>query len=236
MKKFGLAAFNDNDKLYDNTLKQFNRKSEELSEQLKIFQDKLIEFANKHNQELKSNPSFRSKFLHMCNNIGIDPLKLYTDRDKHLFTVNDFLYELCIRIIQICRDTKDVNGGLITFNELLRTYFNNMNVTEKDLIEAINMLGTLDGGFTILTIKGEKILRSVPNELTTDQTKILEVCSVMGYASISLLRANLHWSKVRCKSVLEEMVTNGLLWVDNQSEQNEILFWDPSWIAKTLTN
>ena len=172
----------------------------------------------------------------MCNNIGIDPLKLYTDRDKHLFTVNDFLYELCIRIIQICRDTKDVNGGLITFNELLRTYFNNMNVTEKDLIEAINMLGTLDGGFTILTIKGEKILRSVPNELTTDQTKILEVCSVMGYASISLLRVNLHWSKVRCKSVLDEMVTNGLLWVDNQSEQNEILFWDPSWIAKTLTN
>lgn len=236
MKKFGLAAFNANDKLYDDTVKQFNRKSEELSEQLNIFQDKLIEFANKHNQELKSNPVFRSKFLHMCNNIGIDPLKLYTDRDKHLFTVNDFIYELCVRIIQICRTTKDINGGLLTFNELLRTYFKSMNVSEEDLTEAIDMLRTLDGGFTILTIKGEKILRSVPNELTTDQTRILEVCSIMGYASVSLLRANLCWSKVRCKSVLNEMVTNGLLWVDSQSEQNETLFWDPSWIAKALTN
>lgn len=236
MRKFGVSAFDNNQIVYKGTLQQFNKQSEELTEQLNIFQERLIDFANHHNKELKSNPEFRSKFLHMCNNIGIDPLNLYVDRDKHLFTVNDFNYELCVKIIQICRDTKDINGGLISFQELLSTYFNKLKITEKDLEDAIRLLSVLNGGFDVLKIKGNKILRSIPNELTNDQTKILEVCSIMGYTSVSLLRVNLEWSKIRCKSVLDEMVTNGLLWVDSQSKQREVLFWDPSWITKSLTH
>ncbi|CAL9728760.1 vacuolar-sorting protein Snf8p [Monosporozyma unispora] len=236
MKKFGVAAFEDDERVYNETLKQFDKQTEQLTEQLGIFQEKLVEFANRHNEEIKSNPEFRSKFLHMCNTIGIDPLNLYVGRDKHLFTVNDFIYELSIKIIQICRNTKDLNGGLISFDELLNTYFKTLNITEGDLVEAIDLVSTLDGGFEILKIKGTKILRSVPNELTNDQTKILEVCSIMGYASVSLLRVNLKWSKVRCKSVLDEMVTSGILWIDSQTHQKEMLFWDPAWIAKSLSN
>lgn len=234
MKRFGVSAFEDNGEVYSDTLKHFDKQTEQLSEQLGIFQEKLVDFASRHNEEIKSNPEFRSKFLHMCNNIGIDPLNLYVGKDKHLFTVNDFIYELSIRIIQICRDTKDLNGGLISFNELLNTYFKYVTVTEDNLTDAIHLLRDLDGGFEILKIKGGKILRSIPNELTTDQTKILEVCSIMGYASVSLLRVNLKWTKVRCKSVLDEMVTNGILWIDSQPRQKEMLFWDPAWIAKSL--
>lgn len=94
------------------------------------------------------------------------------------------------------------------------------------------MIQVLDGGFKVFSIRGKKFLRSVPNEITGDQTKILEVCSIMGYASISLLRANFQWDAVRGRSVLEDMAANGMLWIDNQAG-NEILYWDPSWIMRS---
>lgn len=230
MKKFGVSAFEKDEVKY--TIKEFDQQNSELDQQLKAFQEKLIEFAQLHNDEIKSNPEFRSKFMIMCNNIGIDPLNLFIDRDKHLFTVNDFNYEMCLRIIQVCRNTKDINGGLIPISELRNVYFKSWKITEKQLLEIIAMLRTLDGGFEVIKIKNQKILRSIPNELTNDQTKILECCSIIGYVSISVIRANLDWDKIRCRSVLNEMVTNGLLWVDQQDV--ETLYWDPSWINKNI--
>lgn len=69
--------------------------------------------------------------------------------------------------------------------------------------------------------------------MTSDQTKILEICSILGYSSISLLKANLGWEAVRSKSALDEMVANGLLWIDYQGGA-EALYWDPSWITRQL--
>lgn len=231
MKKFGVSAFEKNK--IKHTIKEFEQQNDELDQQLKAFQEKLIEFARLHNDEIRSNPEFRSKFMIMCNNIGIDPLNLFIDRDKHLFTVNDFNYEMCLRIIQICRNTKDINGGLIPVSELQNVYFKKWKITEKQLLEIIDMLRTLDGGFEIIEIKNQKILRSIPNELTNDQTKILECCSILGYVSNCILKANLNWNKIRRTSALNEMVTNGLLWVDQQDI--ETLYWDPSWINKTYS-
>ncbi|KAL3233620.1 hypothetical protein RNJ44_03660 [Nakaseomyces bracarensis] len=233
MKKFGLSAFDglERDNYQNVSSKVLERQSKELDQQLKVFRDKLIEFAKIHNHELKANPEFRSRFMRMCSSIGIDPLSLF-DRDQHLFNVDDFYYEICVKVIEVCRETKDMNGGIISFDELLNGYFKNLNVKMEDVEKAIGMIQTLEGGLEVLTIRGKKFLQSVPNELTGDQTRILEICSIMGYASLSLLKANFAWELVRSKSVLDEMVANGLLWVDNQSG-GEILYWDPSWIMRS---
>ncbi|CCH59319.1 hypothetical protein TBLA_0B04850 [Henningerozyma blattae CBS 6284] len=234
-KKFGLAAFsNPNDKGYaDIGSNVLNKQNDELNNQLQIFQKRLIEFAKKHNAEIKENPEFRSKFIRMCSIIGIDPLQLF-DKDKHLFNVEDFYYEICVKIIEICRKTKDVNGGIISFDELLNIYFKDIRkINKEELEKSINMIKSLDGGFEIFEIRGIKFLRSVPNELTSDQTKILEICSILGYSSISLLKANLDWKTIRSRSVLKEMVSNGLLWVDEQAG-NETLYWDPSYITRNM--
>lgn len=233
MRKFGVSAFdelNSRDSYNAQNL-TFSRQTEELDAQLKIFQDRIAEFAKVHNDELKGNPDFRNKFMHMCTTIGIDPLTLF-NKDRHLFTVNDFYYEVCVKVIQICRETKDMNGGIISFNELKTVYFEKMGVNDTDLEKSIKMIEDLDGGFEIFKIRGDLFLRSVPNELTGDQTKILEICSILGYASISILRANLKWSKLRSRAALDEMVANGLLWIDDQSGA-EVLYWDPSWITKS---
>ncbi|CCC68562.1 hypothetical protein NCAS_0B04780 [Naumovozyma castellii] len=236
MKQFGVAAFDtlEKEKYEGIGTDLLKRQSLELQEQLKIFQERLTVFADKHNDELKENPEFREKFMHMCSSIGIDPLSLF-NKDKHLFNVNDFYYELCVKVIEVCRQTKDINGGVISFDELAKGYFKDMAIETADLEKAIDMLSALDGGFEIFRIRGKKFLRSVPNELTSDQTQILEICSILGYASVSLLKANLEWRNVRSRAVLDEMVANGLLWVDNQAGP-EIHYWDPSWITTGLEN
>lgn len=234
MKRFGLAAFDDHkkEKYDDISTTVLERQSFELNEQLAIFQERLVTFSKKHNNEIQANPEFRSRFMRMCASIGIDPLSLF-DKDKHLFNFNDFYYEVCVKVIEICRQTKDMNGGVISFDELEKGYFKPLNVDMVDLEQSIDMLKSLDGGFESFTIRGKKFLRSVPNELTGDQTKILEICSILGYASISLLRANLDWKAVRSSAVLNEMVAGGLLWIDEQADA-ETLYWDPSWIVRSL--
>lgn len=232
MNRFGLAAFDDKQRKqkYEGVgTAVLERQSAELEEQLTVFQERLVRFARKHNREIRANPEFRSRLLRMCTSIGIDPLSLF-DKNEHLFNLNDFYYEVCVKIVEICRETKDMNGGIISFEELEKSFFKGLNVTIADLEKSTEMLKSLDGGFELFEIKGKKYLRSVPNELTGDQTKILEICSILGYASISLLRANLNWKAVRSRAVLDEMVANGLLWVDEQADA-EVLYWDPSWIA-----
>ncbi|SCU98083.1 LAMI_0F12926g1_1 [Lachancea mirantina] len=209
------------------TSQLFKKQNEEITSQLSVFQERLIAFAKEHNNDLKQNPDLKIKFLRMCSRIGIDPITLF-DRQRHLFDVNDFYYEICLKVIEICRITKDLNGGIISFEELLEG-FPTAKIAMEDLEKSVDMLQTLNGGFDIILIKGKKCLRSVPTELTSDQTKILEVCSVLGYASASLLRVNLGWTQYRSNAILEEMVAIGLLWIDEQAV-GETLFWDPAWI------
>lgn len=232
MKRYGLAAFDGkqkNERYQGTSTAVLDRQSIELDEQLAVFQERLLQFAKKHNSEIKANPEFRSKFMRMCTSIGIDPLSLF-DKNEHLFNLNDFYYEVCVKIVEICRQTKDMNGGIVSFDELEKGFFKGLNVTIADLEKSIDMLKSLDGGFDVFEIRGKKFLRSIPNELTGDQTKILEICSILGYASISLLRANLDWKPVRSRAVLNEMVANGILWIDEQAG-GETLYWDPSWIT-----
>ncbi|SCU78021.1 LAFA_0A04478g1_1 [Lachancea sp. 'fantastica'] len=230
--RHGLAAFDpDGSKRFEATATILSQQNNELDEQLNVFQSRLVAFAKDHNAELKGNADFRMKFIKMCTSIGIDPIFLF-DKERHLFDVNDFFYEICVKVIEICRRTKDLNGGVISFDELHKGYFELYKVDMNDLQKAVKMLDILAGGFQTFTINNKKYLRSVPNELTNDHTKILEVCAILGYASIPLLKLNLDWRPVRSDAVLKEMVAKGILWVDNQAK-GETLYWDPAWIVRS---
>lgn len=83
-------------------------------------------------------------------------------------------------------------------------------------------------GFKIISIGSTQMIRSVPKELNTDQSTVLEVIQVLGYISVSMLRDNLNWEKERAAAVIEDLVTDSLVWVDNQADEPE--YWSPSFI------
>lgn len=107
-----------------------------LQTQLSVFQSLLHTFALEHASTIKSDPKFRAEFARMCNAIGVDPLAASNVKGKgkrglvsglteggSFWTqilggdVNDFYFEVAVRVVELCRETREENGGLIGVEE-----------------------------------------------------------------------------------------------------------------------
>lgn len=124
----GLGAFDRRNQTsqqyasHGNTLRAEHVSS--LTTQLEVFQSLLHQFSVTHAKEIRSNPSFRAEFARMCNAIGVDPLASSSGKKGGSFwaqmlgsSVNDFYFELAVRVVEVCRATRGVNGGLIAVGE-----------------------------------------------------------------------------------------------------------------------
>lgn len=105
-----------------------------LQTQLSVFQSLLHTFALEHASKIKSNPTFRAEFARMCNAIGVDPLAASNVKGKgsgrkglmeggSFWTqilggdMNDFYFEVATRVVELCRETRGENGGLLGVEE-----------------------------------------------------------------------------------------------------------------------
>ena len=119
-------------------------------------------------------PEFRiqNKFTQIVQLIGIDPLDLllYTSQNdrnggtsssssssssssnykRSNVVATNFGVALAVKIIEICQQTRDLNGGLISLKELISTLQNSCEtegislvILEKDIESSLNSLNTL---------------------------------------------------------------------------------------------
>ncbi|KAL4889866.1 EAP30/Vps36 family-domain-containing protein [Aspergillus ambiguus] len=213
-----------------------------LQTQLSVFQSLLHTFALEHSETIKSNPTFRAEFARMCNTIGVDPLaasnvKSKSARGGSVWTqimggdMNDFYFEVAVRVVELCRETRSENGGLLGVKECRRrvgqgkAIGSGLEVTDDDVLCAVKALEPLGVGFSIVRVGSKKYIRSVPKELNTDQATVLEVIQILGYVSISMLQLNLNWERARAQTVIDDLLADGLVWLDAQGEENE--YWSP---------
>ncbi|KAL4733806.1 EAP30/Vps36 family-domain-containing protein [Aspergillus similis] len=218
-----------------------------LQTQLSVFQTLLHNFALEHSSTIKSNPTFRAEFARMCNAIGVDPLAASNVKGKNgrktlgdgasFWTqimggdMNDFYFEVAVRVVELCRETRRENGGLIGVEECRkrvgkgRAIGSGLEVTDDDILRAVKALEPLGSGFSIILVGSKQYIRSIPKELNTDQATVLEVIQVLGYVSVSMLQINLNWEKARAKTVMDDLLADGLVWVDLQSAEEE--YWSP---------
>jgi ESCRT-II complex subunit VPS22 len=127
-KGVGLGALTRNSKFsqqyasHGERLKQSN--VEQLNTQLEVFQAALLEFSRTHAKDIRSNPAFRAEFARMCTAIGVDPLASSSNKKGSFWaemlgtSVNDFYFELAVRVVEVCRRTREENGGLIAVAEV----------------------------------------------------------------------------------------------------------------------
>jgi len=54
---------------------------------------------------------------------------------------------------------------------------------------------------------------------------VLEAIQLLGYVSVSMLQINLNWEKARAQTVIDDLLADGLVWVDLQSAEKE--YWSP---------
>jgi ESCRT-II complex subunit VPS22 len=242
----GLGAFTQRSGLaqsyaaHGTQLKSANAAS--IQTQLEVFQSLLHNFALEHAATIKSNPNFRAEFARMCNAIGVDPLagsnvKGKGNDSKSLWTkvlghdVNDFYFSVAVRVVELCQVTRGENGGLLGVKECCESVARGkaigggMQVTEDDIQRAVKSLSPLGSGFSIISIAGKQLIRSVPKELNKDQSTVLEVLQLLGSVTVSLLRVNLNWDKARAATVIEDLLADSLVWVDLQCPEPE--YWSP---------
>lgn len=141
-KGVGLSAFSRNairsDKYASHGASMRSANAESLATQLSVFQAALYNFSLTHGAEIRSNPTFRAEFARMCNAIGVDPLASSHHRDAKGKTsskgsaggsfwsqmlgenVNDFYFDLAVRVVHICRQTRGENGGMIAISDICK--------------------------------------------------------------------------------------------------------------------
>lgn len=229
MKKVGLAAFDDNKLRQYSELGQslLQKKTNELTTQLQLFKSILLNFLKEHNEELSKDITLRNEFIKICQSVGIDPLQIY---DKHDSKMNEFYFELCVRIIEFSNSMKDMNGGLLHVNEFLSS-FKDLNITFKDVEISIGLLSALNDELKIIKIGSKHYIKNFNIELTNDQNMILETVGNIGFISVAILRDNFGWKSYRSQSILNEMISSGYLWLDDNN--GELLYWDPAWLTKS---
>ncbi|KAI1132975.1 EAP30/Vps36 family-domain-containing protein [Nemania abortiva] len=251
-KGVGLAAF-DRSRLtsaqfasHGNSLRSTNAQA--LETQLAVFRSLLQQFAQTHARDIRSNPSFRAQFARMCAAIGVDPLASSSSSSSsgangggggsiwaQLLgrTVNDFYFELAVRVVEVCGATRGENGGLIGVRELSdRVMKGRMEgapeITEDDVLRAVATLKPLGSSYSVIKVGNKSYIRSVPKELNTDQSAVLEAAQVLGYVSVSMLMVNLRWARARAQTAVEDLLGEGMLWVDKQTHEWE--YWSPGFI------
>ena len=202
-----------------------------VSTQIESFRAYLEAFAAKHKTEIKKNPEFRAQFQQMCARIGVDPLASSKGFWASLLGVGDFYYEVGIQIIEICLATRDINGGLITLEELRKRVIESRSKTQQqdvsldDLTRAIKKLSILGNGFKIIPLGGKKLVQSVPGELNMDHTTTMQQAESTGYTCVSTLTsAPLKWSPERASHVLEHLIKEGMVWIDKQAPETRYYF------------
>ncbi|OAA41037.1 ESCRT-2 complex, Snf8 [Metarhizium rileyi] len=208
-----------------------------LETQLAVFRSLLQQFAQTHAKDIRSDPSFRAQFARMCTAIGVDPLASSNDNGSiwaQLLgkTVNDFYFELAVRTVEMCSATRGENGGLIGLREARERLARGRDgdVSEDDVRRAVETLKPLGGSYAVVRVGRKDYIRSVPRELGSDQAAAVDAAQVLGYVSVSMLCDNLAWEPARCRTVIDDLVAGGMLWVDKQTG-GEWEFWSPTFMV-----
>ncbi|GME86603.1 unnamed protein product [Ambrosiozyma monospora] len=244
----GLASFDDvtshKQKFQNLGQKLVLQQREELKTQLQVFQNALISFKKQYNDEIIQNPEFRVEFSQICQSFGIDPLVVSSSMNGEASDEEEKINQLSLKIFDVCSVTKNLNGGIISIKDLIKlinkdTWFNedlNLKIVEADVLKALDNLKVLGDELQIIKIGGKNYIKSVPQQLSNDQSLILSTSEMLGFVSIPMLHDNFNWKTVRCRTNLDELVANGLLWIDKKEGEREILYWSTSWINKELGN
>jgi ESCRT-II complex subunit VPS22 len=213
--------------------------------QLGRFRASLEAFALKHKAEIRADPVFRAQFHKMCANVGVDPLASNKGFWTELLGFGDFYYELGVQIAEACLASRAQDGGLCELKTLMDSVLRRrgniaLPISEDDVLRAIEKLECLGGGWKVLRVgKKNKVIRSVPVELSSDQAEILRVASEgsasggggggqVGCVSRSGLesRDGPGWTRERASSALDQLVKCGIALIDDGDPiRKERLYW-----------
>lgn len=215
-----------------------DQKIEHVKQQLDFFRSELEVFAQKHKKEINKNPVFRGQFQKMCRQVGVDPLASSKGFWAKLLGVGDFYYELAVQLIDVCLATQAQNGGMISLDELQSRVMSkrgklSQEISRDDIKQAIGKTAQLGNGFRVVVVGSREVVMSVPMEMNKDHMAILEMAEGSGMVRASEVQSTLKWPQERVERSMRVMLSEGMVWVDQQHPSGEIAYWFPSLHGKS---
>jgi ESCRT-II complex subunit VPS22 len=210
-----------------------------LSQQMSSFRYKLQEFAQKYKKDIKRDAEFRRQIQIMCATVGVDPLQSSANFWTKLLGVGDFYYEIAVQAIEVCMSTSHRNGGLIPINELLSRLIQSRNsakqkskseleITVDDLLRAIDKLSKLGSGLKVIPCGKTFIVQSIASEISLDQNSIIQKAQTnKGCVDINIIVNDLKWTEERALKAINDMIMEGIVWIDKQTPNGQTLYWFP---------
>ena len=111
---------------------------------------------------------------------------------------------------------RPINGGVISLAELCdalrkRRAQTGQAISPEDVKRAIQKLAVLGGGYRVVMLGGQRFVLSVPSELSTDNTMVLQHCAGSGaaFATVPRVSAALRWDPARSARALQVGVGRG---------------------------
>ncbi|KAL0215850.1 hypothetical protein P9112_008034 [Eukaryota sp. TZLM1-RC] len=212
-----------------------SQKLAEFRQHYENFQQKLHSFASQHRKRINSDPQFRYRFWQMCSELNVDPLSS-TKGVWDQLGMGDFYYGLAVQISHICLATREINGGFLCLEDL-RSHLNRRrragsenSVSDDDIERAIKSLRVLDSGFELVKLNNKTLIRSVPEDLSQDETSVLKAVGNNGKFTHNFVIDALGWNSDRTFRAINDLQKMGLVWVDLQDEEPEY------WILSFLSN
>jgi ESCRT-II complex subunit VPS22 len=204
----------------------------QMKEQMAAFEAELQKFAVEQRENIQRDPVLRAKFHEMCQRLGVDPLTSRKGIWAKLLGIGDFYYELGVRVIEVCVATRHINGGILALSELLRKLRARANpairgsiASADDVERAVKKLEVLGSGLRIVDIgQKEKLVRSVPIELSPDHTRVLNLCTDRGYITHSGVKRALSWEDARIDATFNFLLHTEMAWIDEQCAEGRA-YW-----------
>eukprot|EP00913_Durusdinium_trenchii_P003091 g2856.t1 len=158
-------------------------KDQQARQHLETLQSSLKSFASKHRNRINSDPQFRKSFCDMCIAAGVDPLSSSKGLWDELLGVGQFYSDLSVQVLTQCMRTRDENGGLLDLRQCLanvRRARPGEKLALEDLERAVECLAQLGPGVSIRFCGRQRLLCSVPDELSGDTAQVIELAAATG--------------------------------------------------------
>jgi ESCRT-II complex subunit VPS22 len=95
----------------------------------------------------------------------------------------------------------------------------------------------LGAGFQLLEYGSNTLVVSVPTELSSDHTAVLQLAQSTSFVTFDRLKVHLQWEDNRIKMALDLMMKTGMIWVDTQAQETVYWFvslWQQSRLVEQL--
>ncbi|GFE54802.1 vacuolar sorting SNF8-like protein, putative [Babesia ovis] len=191
------------------------------------FKVDLYAFIQKYKHVINTDPSFRIEFLELCDLMGVDPLSGSSSTLSRLLGLTSFYVEIAIRLMEICIQTRALNGGLCEMNHVLAAFPTKLKVTERDIMRSIHECAVFGpNSIRTMCIKGKTLIITSPVYLGGEQQQCLHyIAEVKGGITVLDLSAKLGWTDEKAQNLLDQFIQRQIVWIDHADD--ETYYWFP---------